>query len=64
MHIFTAITLCSSISLSGLLSQPVHPDIEFEDEDDDDDLGYDRGYDQDDTLVIDPRTYLDPKIDH
>jgi hypothetical protein len=68
MHIFTAIILCFSISLviamSGLLSKPVHPDIEifFEDEDDDDDLAYDRGYDQDDTLVIDPRTYLDPKI--
>ena len=68
MHIFTAIILCFSISLviamSGLLSKPVHPDIEifFEDEDDDDDLAYDRGYDQGDTLVIDPRTYLDPKI--
>ena len=74
MFIVTAVILYSIISLavamSGLLSKPVHPDVAawkadslLEEEDDDADL-LGREYDQDESFLVDPRTYLDSTVLH
>ena len=74
MFIVTAVILYSIITLavamSGLLSKPVHPDVAawkadslLEEEDDDADL-LGREYDQDESFLVDPRTYLDSTVLH